>query len=271
MKLALWNTPATDLLAFCLRAAVPEADIILADAAVCEQGLRSAQVDAALLPTLSVLLSPDDFAAMPISAYATWDNPFVRLVVRQGLAQPIRTLAFHPSDAQEAFVARVILGEHYGAEVQLQAIEARADLPGAVADAVLLTGPAAAQLQTEAMTLDVGQEWYELVNYPMVWGLFAVRRGDAAAAALAPALRRAVQLAEDERSAWIAARETTPALHAFYAEALRFRFDDLATASLTELAEYLYFYKITPEPPDLFLVRLPETAAGPDEDPPLRL
>jgi predicted solute-binding protein len=270
MRLALWNTPATELLVYCIRAALPGVEITVADAATCEQALRQAAADAALLPTLSVLLRPDEFAAMPISAYATWDNPFVRVLLRQGLTQPVRTLAFHPADAQEAFVARVILGEHYGADVQMVAVERHADLHTAGADALLLTG-STVPVPADGLVLDLGQEWYELASYPMVWGLFAVRQGDADAPALAPVLRRAVQLAEDERSAWIAACETTPALHAFYAEALRFRFDDLATASLTELAEYLFYYKITPEPPDLPLVTLPETPPDAHEDPPLRL
>ena len=47
-------------------------------------------------------------------------------------------------------------------------------------------------------------------------------------------------------------------MHTFYREDLRLRLDDLAMAGLTEFRDYLYYYNITEEIPELPLYELPE-------------
>ena len=62
--------------------------------------------------------------------------------------------------------------------------------------------------------------------------------------------------AEQQQS--LQAREMPPALHTFYTEGLRLRLDDLATASLTEFRQYLYYYNVTEDLPELPLYELPD-------------
>jgi predicted solute-binding protein len=112
--------------------------------------------------------------------------------------------------------------------------------------------------------LDLGQEWYELSNYPMVWGVFAALKGNATphlirgmadAAAIAERLRQEDLTKLDDETA------------EFFGADLRFRFDDLATASISELTQYLYFYQGNDEIDELPVVHLPDDEADAEEQP----
>ena len=228
--------------------------------------LLGGEVDVALLPTLDVLLHNDQVDALPAVALSSWKHPYARLVLRQGFLQ-VETLALDPRYAQEAFIAQVVLKEHYNQTPQPVAYEGatREELLAGDEDACLIVGNDAPTLQTSALVLDLGQEWYELANYPMVWGLFAVRKGEGSPA-LVKALRRLAKAADEQRDVWARARETIPELYTYFLENLRLRFDDLAMASLTELREYLYYFQITDEVPDLPLYTIPEDEEDEEED-----
>ncbi len=267
MRLAVWDTPPAAFLVSGLDAGAVKAPVSLErhDAHTCTRLLESGRVDVALLPSLVVLSHADAFDVLPGAALSTWKCPYARLVLRRGLER-VETVAFDPMHAQEALVARIILKEHYGCAPDFAAVEAAA-LEQGDHDAFLVSGPQALTLQTEHLALDLGEEWYELVNYPMVWGLFAARR-DEATPALLEALLEVTRAAEQQRPVWTQAREMTPEAHAFFSDDLRLRFDDLATASLTELRQYLYFYHVTEEIPDLPLFLLPDDQ---DDDEPTPL
>lgn len=230
------------------------------------QRLCNEHVDVALVPTLDVLLHNDKVDALPAVALSSWKHPYARIVLRQGFTQ-ISSLALDPCYAQEAFIAQVILQEHYGQTPQPIAYEGatRDELLSGEEDACLLVGQDVPTLQPGALTLDLGQEWYELANYPMVWGLFAVRKGEGNPL-LVKALRQLARAAEAQREVWAQTREMPPELYEYFLENLRLRFDDLAMASLTAFREYLFYFQITDEVPNLPLYTIPEDEEDEEED-----
>lgn len=260
MRLALWDMPPTDVLVSGLgkgTRAVP-LEIERHDAQTCTELLLRGMVDVALLPSMVVLSNTDTFDVLSGAALSTWRYPFARLVLHQGL-EKVESVAYVSMHAQEALVARVILQEHYGKE---PAFIPRDDgtteaLLNAEQDASLIVGSDVPLLQTEHIALNLGQEWFELTNYPMVWGLFATRKEEAAPV-MVDVLVHAVRTAEQQRALWTQAREMPPILHMFYADDLRLRFDDLAMAGLTEWRQYLYYYNVTDDIPELPLIDLPE-------------
>ncbi len=272
MQLAIWNEPSAEFIASGLTsgAVASPFEVVRADPAACAVMLASGKVDVALLPTLTVLREPDRFDVVPAVALSSWSYPFARLVLREGLGAAIRTLAFDPVHAQETLLAAIVLKEHYGVTPQMVPYPNtdRAALLASDDDARLLVGPDVPTMQIDALAMDLGQEWYELSNYPMVWGLFATRKGEMTPE-MVHALKAMAEAAEAQRAVWIRAQETSPALHAFYHDDLRVRFDDLATASLTEFRQYLFFFKITEEVPELPVVYLSEEDDGEDDDRPL--
>ena len=228
------------------------------DAQTCTTLLLQEQVDVALLPSLVVLSNTDTFDVLPGAALSTWTYPYARLLLRRGM-EHVETVAFASPHTQEALVARIILREHYGKNPAFTPLDGitTEGLLHAEQDASLIVGPDAPMLQTEHVALNLGQEWYELANYPMVWGLFAALK-DAAAPVMVEVIMQAIRIAEQQQPLWVQACEMPPALQAFYAEGLRLRFDDLATASLTEFRQYLYYYNVTEDLPELPLYELPD-------------
>ncbi len=222
--------------------------------------------DVALVSTLDALRHVDDIDVVPGVAFSTWDNPFARVFLKNGLGAPVETLAVSPAAAQEVFVAHLLLGEHYGftprvAPVVHPRLDCLADH-----DAVLVAGDEAPLLAFDGVALDLGREWYELAGYPMVWGLFVTRRGEAQ-----PPWRRALLDAvgtwETQQALWLRAREMPAVLHDFYAEHVRFRFDDLAVAGLNELRDLLFERGALDEVSDLPIAELPDEEGDDTLDP----
>ncbi len=221
--------------------------------------------DVALVPTFDVLRNAEQVDVMPGVAFSTWDYPFARLVLK-GLDKPTGTLAADPALTQEILLASVLLGEHYGFTPQVVPVVHPRVEHLETHDAVLVVGNDAPLLDAAGVVMDLGREWYELVNYPMVWGLFVTRKGEAQ-----PAWRRAlldaVALWETQQALWLRAREMPEVLHSFFSEGIRFRFDDLAVASLTELREYLFERRALDEVTDLPIADLPDEEGDADRDP----
>ncbi len=260
MHLALWDIPPADFLTFSLKAAAVSVplEIERQDAQTCTELLLQGLVEVALLPSLVVLSNTDVFEVLPGVAISTWKYPYARLMLRRGM-ESVETVAYERQHTQEALVARIILRDHYDKDpafVPLDGVTPEA-LLHAEQDASLVVGPNVPMLQTQHVALNLGQEWFELVNYPMVWGLFATLK-DAAAPVMVEMMLHAVRTAEQQLPVWMQAREMPPVLHAFYSEDLRLRLDDLAVAGLTEFRDYLYYYNITDEIPELPLYELPE-------------
>lgn len=213
--------------------------------------VRRGDVDVALVPTLALLRAPEDFTVLPAAALSMWELPYVRLVLRGQVGEPLQTIAFDPRDQQSVVLAALVLREHYQSAPAFRPLDAPSLGDLDEADAVLVSGPDVPTLGTgERYALDLGQEFYELVNYPLVWGLFVTRSGSATLDHLR-LVKAGAAAAEASRGAYVAAQERSEALRTFYAESLRFRLDDLATASLTETAELLFQAGMLDEVPTL--------------------
>ncbi len=261
MRIAVWNIPPADLFVNGLRSGSHQDrfEILRTSISDCERLLREGGVDAALLPTTSILRNPKDFDALPAVALSSWRYPFARLSIDHGLGTPIESIAFDPEYEQERFVAGVVLREHYKMRPQFVAYpDATVEqLVNVDSDARLIVGPDVPMASNGDIILDIGQEWYELAHYPMVWGLVATMK-DQAHLDLIRSIRDGVAASEEQRAIWIRAQETSADLHSFYREDLRLRLDDLVTASLTELLQYVFVYEERDEPPEIPFVFLPD-------------
>lgn len=255
MRLAIWNYPAAEFLVSGFSSGAVDApfDIERHPPEECAARFVEGEVDVALLPTSMALQAYDDIDAIPTVGLVAWKYPFARLAWSGGLHDFPQTIAHNQRHAQEKFVARVILHEHYQQDPEFIAYDGTTpptDLLNADEDAALLVGPDVPSMQVAGFTMDLGREWYELTNYPMVWGLFVTRRGEADNELIEAFIDNA-KAAEEHRDVWVQAQEPPAALEPFYREDLRIRIDRLGIASLTELRTYLFYYDVMGEIPDV--------------------
>lgn len=260
IRLAIWDAPTGEffLAGANTGAATLPYEVRQATPRACEEMLRAGAVDIALLPTTRLLQRVDDYEALAGLAFSSWDYPFAKLVFKNGLEGPTRSLAVHPDAAQEAFVAQVVLQEHYDMTPDFVAEErSPRELIDAPEDAALIVGNEVPAFETEHLTMDLGREWHELAHYPMVWGLFATRKEEATPEMIRT-LAEVADAAEEHREDWIASHDVPAPLHDFFAEDLGLRLGRLATASLTELRQYLFYFNLTDEVPDVPFFHVPD-------------
>lgn len=264
MNLAIWNYPPAEFMVSGFTSGRVKAPIDIERHTIpeCEELLATGQVDVAMIPTLSVLRDPSRFEVLPAVALSTWSYPYARLVLKHGLEKPVQRVVYNPVCEQEAFVTRLVLKEHYRMEPAFVPLEgaSQQELLDAGEDATLVVGVDVPMWHSDALWMDIGQEWYELANYPMVWAFFATREGEASAD-LVRAVRENVHAAEQQRGLWVRAQETSATLHDFYSDDLRVRLDDLVLASLTEYRQYLYYYKVLDDMPEVIYAALPDDDA----------
>jgi len=261
MDLAIWDYPPAEFLVSGFTSgAVPNPfQIKRYRPEECAARLVQDDVDVALLPTMLALQASDAIDVIPSVGLVSWDYPYARLVWSGGLHEFPETIAYDRRVAQERVVARIVLQEHYGVDPRFVPYDdlTPSELLETEEEAALMVGPNVPSLQLEPFTIDIGQEWYELVNYPMVWGLFVTKRGRATEEIIEPLIDSA-KAAEENRDVWVQAQETSAVLNTFYREDLRTGLDKLAIASLTEFRKYLFYYDVTEDVPDLPFVFLDE-------------
>ncbi|PSQ95443.1 MAG: hypothetical protein BRD55_10430 [Bacteroidetes bacterium SW_9_63_38] len=259
MELDIWDYPPAEFLVsgFTSGAVENPFDIKRYRPEECAARLVEDETDVALLPTMLALQASDAVDVIPSVGLVSWDYPYARLVWNGGLHDFPKTIAYDRRVAQERIATRIIMHEHYGVDPTFVPYDGRE--PTALLDtdeeAALLVGSNVPSLQIDSFTIDIGQEWYELSNYPMVWGMYVTKRDRATEEAIEP-LIAAARAAEENRDVWVQAQETTEALNAFYREDLRTGLDKLAIASLTEFRKYLFYYDVTEDVPDLPFVFL---------------
>lgn len=270
MKLAIWDIePAEFLVSGITQGMVSQPfDVERHNQYDCAAFLRNGRVDAALLPVITILRHTDEFDVLPAVALSSWTYPYARIILPNGFEQAIRTLVFDPVYEQEAIISQVILGEHYGAAPKVIPRDGIAadDIEHIEADAILLVQKDITRLPAGVMSIDVGQEWSELANYPMVEGMFATRKGEATPDVIR-SIRDSVLYAEEHKETWMASRMMSEPAAAFFSESLRVRFDDLVIASLTEFRYQLYYRDVLDEIPDIPVAVLEEDEDGEDEIP----
>jgi predicted solute-binding protein len=267
MTLAVWNAAVADAAVSGLASAADRDrwDLRHLRPEACAAAVLKEQVDVALVPTTMALQGAEGFDVIPGVAVSSWKYPFARILLREGLRGPgAPTLACDRRAVLEQFAARVALREHYSIDPELAPYDA--PTPGQLLDgdesAALLTStdlhalPDTGRREDGGLVMDLGQEWFELTGYPMVWGLF-VAREDTLDPERTAALRDRLQASVEHRPAWVEQAQH-PALEAFFREDLRLRYDDLVVASLTELKHYLFYESVLDDVPAFTFAPLPE-------------
>lgn len=261
MRLTIWDHPAAAFLLSGLDAS-PYRDgveVEKVDSRGALDRLLAAETDVALIPTLDALEQHEKVDVIPAVALSTWRFPFVRIQLPSGLAEPPARLALDQSYRHESIVARIVLKEHYRMTPEFVGVgEARQDT-------ARMTVGTTFSRDDDALALDLGQEWFELSGYPMLWGVFAVRKGEARPEII-DAVGNVVRTSESRRGLFLRSHEQTPEMHDFYENHLRVRFDDLAIAGLTEFRQFLFYYGVLEDMTELPVVFIAEQGEGEEED-----
>ena len=253
MHIAVWNTPFTHLVTESLRAAWPDG-VRSCSSSEAEHALRTGEVDVALLPIDTVLLGKDDFDVLPAVGISTWANPYTSLTLPDGLETASVHISHSADGALPAFVAKIILKEHYAIVAGTTQTESGSTDVDPLGLMTVSSGPG-----KKPVVLDLGMEWYELANYPMVWAVFAMRKDTSTPEAIV-SIRDVVVSLDDNRRERVLQTGASEQAQEFELNELRLRLDDLALASLTELTEYLYFHERMDAIEPVAFVSLPDEA-----------
>ena len=261
MRIAVWNEPAVDVFAAALErsGAFDPASILRGSRTECRDWLVRGEVDIALVPTLTVIREEDFFDPLPAVALSSWNYPFTEIVLHRGLGHALHTIVFDPRYAQDVLLARIVLKEHYNMAPGFKPVDTTSvrTLLDQEADAAVIVNQSIVSDVPEATSLDLGREWFELTNYPLIWGVFVAQKG-AATPAHVRALIESAATAEQITESWIEEHVPHERFATFYTEHMRYRLDDLATASLTSLQDYLYYYLATDDIPSITFYQVPE-------------
>jgi predicted solute-binding protein len=145
---------------------------------VCADHMASGAADIGIVPCFE--LTRQDLEVIPGAGIACRGPVRSILLVSQKPAGEIRTLAVDSSSRTSVQLARVILERRYGAEYT--AIPHAPDLDAMlrVADAAMIIGDPALRLDPEHLPYevhDLGAEWVEMTGRPMVFAVWAARKG----------------------------------------------------------------------------------------------
>ena len=144
----------------------------------CADQMANGNADIGIVPSFE--LTRQDLEIVPGTGIACHGPVRSILLVSRKPAGQIRTLAVDTSSRTSVQLARVILERRYGAEYT--AIPHAPDLDAMlrVADAALIIGDPALRLDPEQLPYevhDLGGEWVELTGLPMVFAVWAARKG----------------------------------------------------------------------------------------------
>jgi chorismate dehydratase len=153
-------------------------DLDFAVPSECADQLASGQADIGILPVIEMARQRlDFFRGSGIASFGPVRS--ILLISKVPFAQ-IRTLATDSGSRTSVMLARVTLAEKFGATPSLISLAPDLTTMLGVADAALLIGDAALHVNPAALpfqTLDLGQEWTALTGLPMVFAVWAGRRG----------------------------------------------------------------------------------------------
>ena len=144
----------------------------------CAGQLASGQADIGILPVIEMARQRlDFFRGSGIASFGPVRS--ILLISRLPFGE-IRTLATDSGSRTSVMLARIILAEQFGAAPWLISMAPNLTTMFGVADAALLIGDAALHVDPAALpfqTLDLGQEWTALTGLPMVFAVWAGRKG----------------------------------------------------------------------------------------------
>ena len=255
-SLAIWPDKFLDPLVKELQKTTSGFNVVVTERERCEQLVLAGMVDVALVSAIPVFLHEDDLDVYSASAVSSWKFPFATIQSNSNLGDPITRVEYKPEDRWYAVIAKVVLNEHYQQSPSF--VESESPSIDQPESAMIVVEDKPGKHATSGMALDLGQEWFELTGYPMVWGLFACSKGTL--------LQRTNDALRDATAIFKARNDSNgnepldESLEEFYSENIRVGYDDLVTASLTELSQFLFFYNVVDQP-----VTVPVIASDTDD------
>jgi len=144
----------------------------------CADQLASGAADIGIVPSFE--LTRQDLEIIPGAGIACRGAVRSILLISACPAYEIRTLAADTSSRTSVELARVVLERRYS--TQPESIPHHPDLPAMlrVADAALIIGDPALHIDPAELpyhVYDLGAEWMELTGLPMVFAVWAARKG----------------------------------------------------------------------------------------------
>ena len=142
----------------------------------CAERLHSRKTDVALIPSVEIARGKDRYAIVPgVGIASAGPVRSVFLLLRKD-PEDIGTLALDTSSRTSVALSRIVLQKRYGCRPDV--FESPPD-PGRMldrADAALLIGDLALELDMEAYrVLDLGEAWTELTGLPFVYACWTGR------------------------------------------------------------------------------------------------
>ncbi len=153
-------------------------DLDFAIPAVCADRLASGAADIGIIPSFE--LTRQDLEVIPGAGIASHGAVRSILLISHRPAAEIRTLAADASSRTSVELARVILRQKYGAAPRIFAQEPDLAAMLRQADAALIIGDPALRIDPDRLphqVYDLGAEWREMTGLPMVFAVWAGRRG----------------------------------------------------------------------------------------------
>jgi len=144
----------------------------------CADVMSEGDADIGIVPSFE--LTRQDLEIIPGAGIACHGPVRSILLVSRKPAREIRTLAADSSSRTSVQLARVILERRYGAEYTSVPHAPDLDAMLRVADAALIIGDPALRLDPGKLPYevhDLGGEWVEMTGLPMVFAVWAARRG----------------------------------------------------------------------------------------------
>jgi predicted solute-binding protein len=150
--------------------------------AECADRVASGEADIGIVPSFE--LTRQDLEIVPGAGIACRGAVRSILLIARRPAAEIRTLAADSSSRTSVQLARVILRRRYGAAVDIVPHPPNLDAMLQIADAALIIGDPALRIDPASLpyhVYDLGAEWVEMTGLPMVFAVWAGRRGVATA------------------------------------------------------------------------------------------
>ena len=144
----------------------------------CADQLASGAADIGIVPSFE--LTRQDLEIIPATGIACHGAVRSILLVSSRPAAEIRTLALDSSSRTSVELVRVILEYRYGVAPKTVSHAPDLDAMLRVADAALLIGDPALRIDPAALpwhVYDLGAEWMEMTGLPMVFAVWAARKG----------------------------------------------------------------------------------------------
>jgi chorismate dehydratase len=143
----------------------------------CADQLASGEADIGIVPVIEVARQKLDFFRG--TGIACHGPVRTILLVSKVPMREIRTLATDAGSRTSVMLSRVVLAEKYGVEPKLISRPADLALMLGEADAALVIGDAALQIDPAKLpfeSLDLGEEWIAMTGLPMVFAVWAGRK-----------------------------------------------------------------------------------------------